>query len=291
MIEQCPLCGSAEWREIFRALRPAAASSTGRHTEDLFGRAGRIVRCSSCRLVRQFDPPTAPYEDAEDPEYLTEERGIAATFTNVLERIERYRAPPGRLLDVGCGPGVLIGIAKQRGWTVKGIEPSRWGVDQARQRGLDVTQGMLENTDLDPGSFDVVVAADVIEHVTDPVAFATRIHSLLLPGGVVFIATPNVESVAAKLLRRWWWSVIPNHLLFFSPRTLGDVLRKGGLNPVDVSTHPKTFSIEYYAARFGGYGNAIGKLTTRIGGALGGRERLVTPDFKDRTAMLARKEQ
>jgi SAM-dependent methyltransferase len=286
--ENCPLCDGGEPREIFRAFRPRPARPTGRHTEDLFGRAGRIVRCSSCGIVRQLDPPTAPYEEAADPEYLSEERGIRQTFRRMLDRIERHHEP-GRLLDVGCGPGLLLDEARTRGWTTYGIEPSAWGVEQSHGRGLDVIHGTLESVELEPDSFDAIVAADVIEHVADPTVFAARIHSLLSPGGVVFIATPNIASGVARLLRRWWWSVIPNHLWFFSPETLGSLLRKASLDVVETSSHPKTFSLEYYAGRFGGYSKTLGALTRGATRLLGAKDRLVTPDFRDRIAMIARK--
>lgn len=289
MVDACPLCASRSWREIFRALRPAAAPSTGRHTEDLFGRAGPIVRCTQCGLVRQLNPPHAPYEDAVDDEYLAEEPGIRSTFRTLLERIDRHRAPPGRLLDIGCGPGFLLDEARTRGWTVAGVELSRWGVEQSRARGLDVYAGTLEDVDLGDQFFDVIVVADVIEHVFDPLSFLERIRSLLRPDGVVFIATPNVDSVIARVLRRWWWSVIPNHVLFFSRRSLERTVQSAGLKVSEVSTHPKTFSVEYYAGRFGGYATLLGHVAVRVSRAFGGRERLVTPDFHDRVSMIATK--
>jgi SAM-dependent methyltransferase len=240
-----------------------------------------------CGLIRQVDPPLAPYEESEDPEYLTEEPGIRQTFRGILEQIERLRSPPGRLLDIGCGPGLLLEEAASRGWTPEGIEPSDWGVSEARSRGLDVRAGTIEDAQLRPGSFDAAVAADVIEHVADPLAFVRALHHVLKPKGVVFIATPNVQSLMARVLRRRWWSVIPNHLWYFSPDTLSSLLRKARLEPVEHTTHPKTFSIDYYAGRLGGYNTLVGRAARRVGGVFGGRHRLVTPNFRDRIAMLA----
>ena len=285
----CPICGSREAREIFRTLRHRAVQATGRHTEALFGLAGRLVRCARCSLVRQQDPISAPYGDAEDPEYLSEERGNRQTFREILATIERYRSPPGRVLDAGCGPGLLLDEARARGWDTVGVEPSAWAVGVARERGLDVHEGTLESVDLPSATFDAVVAADVIEHVPDPVAFARRMSELLVPGGVAFIATPNVESLFAQVLRRWWWSVIPNHLWLFSPGTLHNVLRQANLEPIRTTTHAKTFSVEYYAGRFGGYSSALGSVTRAVGRAFGGRDRLIRPDLHDRMAVVARR--
>ncbi|MEX2393013.1 MAG: class I SAM-dependent methyltransferase [Actinomycetota bacterium] len=283
----CPLCGSSDAVEIFKLFRPEPANPTAKHTEDLFGRTGAIARCTTCHLVRQEDALDAPYREAVNEDYLSEERGIRHTFVATLDRVAQHRPPPGRLLDVGCGPGLLLDEARARGWDVMGVEPSRWAAEIARQRGIDVHEGGLDSLNTDT-RFDVVVANDVIEHVTGPVAFAQRLADALTSGGVTFIATPNVESVMARLLRRWWWSIIPNHRWFFAPRTLEAVLAKAGLEVVGVTTHPKSFSLGYYAARLGGYHPLAGRASVRIA-SLFGRDRLVTPDLRDRMAMIARK--
>jgi SAM-dependent methyltransferase len=289
VIDTCPLCGSASSREIFKAFKPDKAAATGKHTEDLFGRAGTIVRCTGCTLVRQFDPPTAPYEEAEeDAEYVAEEAGIRATFRAVLDRVERVR-DRGTLLDVGCGPGLLLDEARARGWTTIGVEPSAWASGEARKRGLDVRSEDLGAVDIAAGSVDAIVTADVIEHVHDPLAFLRRISELLTDEGVVFIATPDVGSVIARVLRRWWWSIIPNHLWFFSRTTLRRALESAGFEVIEISTHPKTFSVAYYAGRFGGYSDVLAGLARRAARIFGPADKLVTPDFRDRIAAIARK--
>lgn len=232
---------------------------------------------------------SVPYEDAADPEYLSEEEGIRTTFRRSLERIERHRTHRGRLLDVGCGPGLLLEEARLLGWEAVGMEPSTWGVEEARRRGFLVHQGLLGDEDLESGSFGAVVASDVVEHVPDPVAFVRTIRDLLEPGGVVLLTTPNVDSLVARTLRRWWWSVLPGHLLYFSPPTLRRLLEGNDLEVLELDTHPKTFSLTYYAGRLCGYSEAAGETARSVADALGGRHRLVTPDFRDRIACVARK--
>jgi 2-polyprenyl-3-methyl-5-hydroxy-6-metoxy-1,4-benzoquinol methylase len=284
----CPLCGGREVRSVFSFLRPRAAVATGRPTESLYGRAGSLVRCTSCGLVRQDPPPAVAYTEAEDPDYLAEERGIRVTFRRTLERIESYR-PPGKLLDVGCGPGLLLEEARARGWDPVGIELSEWAVGEAKRRGLDVRQQTLDELDLPPGSLDAVVLADLIEHVEDPLALMRRVRELLNPGGVVFCATPDVSSLAARVLRRWWWSVLPGHLCLFSGPTLERLMTEAGLEVLERTTHPKTFSAGYYLGRLTGYSAALARVARRAAGAFGVRDRLITPDFRDRLAIVARR--
>ncbi len=287
MKTNCPLCGSSSHREVFRLFRPKQIQASGRPTESLYGRAGRLVRCEACELVRQDAPVDAHYEEAEDPEYLIEEEGLRHTFRRNLLDIARYRPPPGRLLDVGCGPGLLLEEAAALGWTASGVEPSQWAVDKAIQRGLDVVRGTTDTVDLRPGSFDVIVANDVVEHVPDPLAFARRLYELLSLQGVVYLCTPDVSSLVARSLRRWWWSVLPGHIFYFSPATLARVLETSGFRVLSSERHPKTFSLEYYAGRFVGYSQTLGRALQVATKPLGGPRRLVTPNFRDRLAMIA----
>jgi SAM-dependent methyltransferase len=287
MSRSCPLCGSPESREVFRLFRPKELSASGRPTEALYGRAGRLVRCEQCSLVRQDVPIDAPYEEAEDPEYLVEEQGLRATFRRNVIEIGRHRPPPGRLLDVGCGPGLLLEEAAALSWTASGLEPSAWAVEEAKRRGLDVRQGTTDTADLAPASFDVIVANDVIEHVPDPVAFGKQLHELLKPGGVVYLCTPDVSSLVARTLRRWWWSVLPGHLFYFSPATLARALEASGFRVLASGRHPKTFSLQYYAGRLVGYSEALARVVRLATKPFGGPHRLVSPNFHDRMAMIA----
>ena len=285
----CPLCAGSGTRAVFSLLRPRSEAPTGRPTEALYGRAGPLVRCTTCGLVRQDPPAEAPYEDAADPDYLHEVPGLRATFRATLERIERYRPPPGRFLDIGCGPGLLVEEAASRGWDALGIEPSAWAVAEAQARGLNVRQAILEDLGPDVGPFDAASLADVIEHVPDPLAAMQHLNGLMAPGGLVFCATPNVESAVARTLRRWWWSVLPGHIYLFSARTLQHLVREAGFEVLETTTHPKTFSVDYYVGRLVGYSSAVSTLARRAVGAVGARDRLITPDFRDRVAILARK--
>ncbi len=275
-------------RSVFSLFRPRAVAATGRPTEALYGRAGPLVRCADCGLVRQDPPAHAPYADAEDPDYLNELDGLRATFRRSLATIERFRLPPGRLLDVGAGPGVLVEEAAGRGWDAVGIDLSAWAVGEAQRRGIDVRMRTLEDLDAPPASIDAAVVADVIEHVPDPLATMRTLHGLLKPGGVVFLATPDVDSVVARTLRRWWWSVLPGHIWLFSRRTLTRLVRDAGFEVLDVATHPKTFSVGYYAGRLVGYSGALGRAAHAVVGRVADG-RLIAPDFRDRVALVARK--
>jgi len=218
----CPVCGGTAHDERFRrASREQTDADALRPSSDLYGRtAGRILRCRTCGHAFVEQPSEVEqYENTEDPVTIREEPGRIATARRDLIEIERS-VSPGRMLDVGCWTGSFLIAARKRGWTPVGIEPSKWATDQARAQGLDVRTGTLESHGMELHSFRLIVLNDVIEHVTDPGAAVRIIGALLVPGGSVFMATPDAGSIVARALGRRWWSVLPMHLQYFTRGSL-----------------------------------------------------------------------
>jgi 2-polyprenyl-3-methyl-5-hydroxy-6-metoxy-1,4-benzoquinol methylase len=159
------------------------------------------------------------------------------------------RNPPfgnRRLLDVGCGLGVFLERARQRGWDVRGVDSSPAWVELANERlGAPVVeQARIEQAELPRASFALITAWDVIEHVFDPIPFLTHLRSLLAPGGRLFLRTPNVSYVyPVYALRR---SMLhhdvelgpTNHVVYFSARTMRCALRRSGLSACDWRVYP-----------------------------------------------------
>jgi SAM-dependent methyltransferase len=157
--------------------------------------------------------------------YAEMEALLARTFAHRLRWLGK---PPagGRLLDVGCGPGAGLDAAHAAGWEAWGLDLSSEAVARASARHAGrVSQGTLEDSPFPAGSFDAITAFDVVEHVYDPRRFAAALAAALKPGGSVLIATPNVDSLLARATSRRWVSYkIPEHVTYFSRRTLADAL-------------------------------------------------------------------
>jgi SAM-dependent methyltransferase len=141
----------------------------------------------------------------------------------------------GRLLDVGCGSGAFLVQMAKLGWRTAGIDPDPAAVASAREAGLKVTQGTL--ADLAPGehagAFDAITLSHVIEHLPDPSGDLRRIHTLLRPHGLVWIATPNLQSLGLRRFGRDWLGLDPpRHLVLFTRASLARLLRDAGLEPL-----------------------------------------------------------
>src|SRR5881628_2636915 len=202
-----------------------------------------IVKCADCGLVRQETRPLAAaaiydadYYATDNPKggyanYFLDSDVNRRTFHDRIHAIERRYGRKGRLLDVGCALGDFLMEAKDAGWDVEGVEISHYAAQRARERGLRVTAGRIEDLDLPAASFDVITLYDSIEHMTDPVATLAAVHRLLVPGGLVHVVTPNVGGLQARALGRFWYHFKPGeHLFYFTPETLRATLERSGLH-------------------------------------------------------------
>jgi SAM-dependent methyltransferase len=225
---RCRLC-SAD-------ARPAGQSK-GLRT----GRKFSLAQCPACGFAWVLDPITdvaSLYDDAyyagrgSDPlvdfafEYEHPEKTVRQSEWRGVLRIVRRLAPQARTwLDLGCGTGGLVRyVASQSRCEVAGFDQGAWA-ERARGEGLPI----LDAGDLETraGSFDVVTAIEVIEHVIDPVDFLRQARRMLRPGGLIFLTTANVECAPAELAS-WYYMEPEVHVSLFSPRALGLALSAAG---------------------------------------------------------------
>jgi SAM-dependent methyltransferase len=231
------------------------------------GEHGDLYRCRECGTVHQPSLPAGAelhglYRGMSDDAYLREETGRRRTARRLLDLIGRY-APAGRLLDVGCGHGLLLDEARRRGYEAEGIELSESAAAYAREiLGLPVREQALE--DVLEGGYQAIVLADVLEHLDDPVAAIERCRELLAPRGVLCVVTPDPASVTARLAGARWWALIPAHKYLLPRRTLREVLCAQGLVISEDVPFVRSFSAGYWlgglAERGGGVGSAVGAL-------------------------------
>jgi 2-polyprenyl-3-methyl-5-hydroxy-6-metoxy-1,4-benzoquinol methylase len=140
------------------------------------------------------------------------------------------------VLDAGCATGSLLPFLRNRGWNVKGTEISPAAEYACNVRRLDVRNIPLEEIAFPSGSFDIVLASHLIEHLNDPFSFLKEAHRILKDDGHIFITTPNISGLQAYLCGGMWRSAIFDHLYLFSARTLKKMLKRAGYKVEKVST-------------------------------------------------------
>jgi SAM-dependent methyltransferase len=290
MDHACGICGGAtalRHRGAGGALTPAALSPTCHAV----GTHGDLLVCARCGTVQQPARPAAGtladlYRDMRDDGYLAEEAGRRATARRLLARIEGFRAP-GRLLDVGCGHGLLVDEARRRGWDACGLEvaadAARYGRDVL---GLDVREQSVEELS-DAGPFDAIVLADVIEHLDDPVSVVRSCAALVAGGGVLCVVTPDPASRTARVAGGSWWALLPGHTFLLPRATLRALVAGEGLEPVDDSGFRRTFSLAYWLQGLGERAGVLGRATGALARTPVGRVP-VTLSLGDERALIAR---
>lgn len=143
--------------------------------------------------------------------------------------------PRGRLLDVGCGSGEWLLQMQQRGWLVEGLDFDENAVKLARQKGLKVECGSLEEQNYPAACFDAVTLNHVIEHVPDPVGTLAGCAKILRPNGKLVLFTPNNTSLGHRLFRESWRGLEPpRHLHVFSMPSLHRTLALAGFQKITI---------------------------------------------------------
>jgi SAM-dependent methyltransferase len=135
----------------------------------------------------------------------------------------RYLAVPekGRMLDLGCGAGSVLKIARELGWNAEGVDFDAQAVDAARGKGLSVRLGRLADQRYADESFDLILMSHAIEHMHDPSGTFGEIHRLLRPGGTLAVITPNAGSWGHRHFGDDWRGLEPpRHLQIFTAKSL-----------------------------------------------------------------------
>nr|WP_236599834.1 class I SAM-dependent methyltransferase [Ramlibacter alkalitolerans] len=155
-----------------------------------------------------------------------------------------------RLLDVGCGSGDFLQLARSAGWSVHGIDFDGVAVANARERGLEVRQGGLELLQAtEAESFAWVTLSHVLEHVHDPVSWLQALHRLVRPGGTLWLQTPNIASLGhARYGAHWRGLEPPRHLTLWTLPTLRKALEQAGFRSVQALRTPVLTAMEVYAS-------------------------------------------
>lgn len=248
-----------------RALAAETIVTWNDHEGPLLTRAKGydIIACALCGFRHVVPLPTpAELERAYREAYYSEEKpdfishaGEDQEWAELAQRdrlaiLENLLTPDRRrLLDIGSGPGFLLKTAKEQGWQVLGIEPSRQAAAHARSLGIEVVEEFF-NAATAPalGRFDAVHLNNVLEHVPNPIEVLSLARGLLHPGGALCVNVPNdftplQIAACASLKIPQWWVAPPHHLNYFDFESLSGLLTRLGF---DVRERSTSFPMEQF---------------------------------------------
>ncbi len=222
----------------------------------------RLIRCVACHswthLPRLSAQGQAALHDSADyfshPYFRNRRQATEAlgrrcreTFTRINSGIDLASLRGQRMLDVGCDTADFLMSAKAHfGVIPVGIDVSGRAVEHATAKGVEAYHTDLESAPEELKNFSVITAIDLIEHLTSPSLFLREARTRLRPGGVVYLETPNIQSMvyqAGRILcdltggrpEKFFERLFPaHHVQYFTRTGLSDLAEKCGFEVVDI---------------------------------------------------------
>ena len=264
-LTSCPLCKSVHFLNQLVVKDHA-------HTQESF----TICRCTHCELW--FTNPRPSLESIstyyDNQNYISHKNKSTnlinflykvvrkVTINNKLNWIGERHKTPGRLLDYGCGTGHFLHTAKQKGWTVTGIEPNQEARESAiANHHLDIKKDL--DTLVKEKKYDVITLFHVLEHVHDLKGTIKSLLNLLKKRGTMYIAVPNRDSPDSKNYREYWAAFdVPRHLYHFNRKSMEFLAEKNSLKII--REKPMPFDTYYVSLLSDKYQNPTTSIISSI---------------------------
>ena len=201
----------------------------------------QLLKCSSCGFVFMKKIPSfeelKAYYSVYAYEYEKEiSEATKMSIVDLLDSFEKYRVN-NKMLDIGCGEGWILGLAKKRGWDVFGTEISQKAIEICNRKGIKIYPGVLAPENVDEKNFDVIISSETIEHINNPVKEVCGMNSLLRTGGLHYITTPNFNSYLRRFLGADYDIIsYPEHLSYYTKSTLNKLLSQSNFSKVKLLT-------------------------------------------------------
>jgi 2-polyprenyl-3-methyl-5-hydroxy-6-metoxy-1,4-benzoquinol methylase len=236
-IKSCPVCGSSDIDKVFDSVDHFSS-------RELFP----VCDCKECgfRFTNHFPSEDEIGKYYDSPGYISHsdsDKGLTNRMYHLFRRLmlrrkvnlvkRHLKKGNANLLDIGCGTGYFLNAAKERGFTVSGIEKDEKAREKAITRfGLDVRDETAFFR-LERSSYDVVTLWHVLEHLEKLHESFEKMADILSPDGTMVIALPNHQSFDAKWYKEKWAAYdTPRHLWHFTPDTLERLLANHNLSVV-----------------------------------------------------------
>ncbi len=251
----CPTCGSTDDSTIFASQR-LDMSSLDQHAFASRKRPEhmrlRLVECPGCDLVYASPVPSpealARLYDEAAFDSVEEARYAARSYAQELRELIPTLPDRQGALDIGTGEGAFLAELLQLGFTeVGGVEPSRAPIDAADPAVANLIEHDVFRPDIrPPASLSLVTCFQTIEHVPDPATLVRGAAGLLKPGGLFVLVCHNRRATINRLLSMRSPIIDIEHMQLFSPRSVVELLRHGGLQEVGHRTIRNRYPLRYW---------------------------------------------
>lgn len=214
--------------------------------------AHRLVQCPVCDLVYANQPPSevvlAHAYHVADYDSADEANDAATAYMQAMQPALRHIANKQRALEIGTGTGILLEQLQRAGFLeVIGVEPSETAIAAApKHRQHWIRQGMFDERDFTPESFDLICCFMTMEHVRDPRLIADAAMRLLRPGGAFITVTHNYRSPVNRLLGRRSPIIDIEHMQLFSNQSIRHLFDGTGFCAVTISAFANTYAMNYW---------------------------------------------
>lgn len=224
---ECPCCGNRGWK--LTTYLPAF----------IFGARADIIVCRACGCGATWLPPSlnAGYYQANQgySDLFTQKGALYVDFAkSLLKTLDGIIKPEDRnLLDVGCGGGFLVQAATDMGMVAEGLEANESMVAWAKQRGLDVSQGSVQQLKEAGKRYDVIVLSAILEHLDSPQELLQACRDILSDGGVVLVSQASFDGLLPKVFPWGWYGWQPKeHYWHFTPASFIKLGERSGYKAV-----------------------------------------------------------
>lgn len=212
----------------------------------------RLVQCPNCDLVYADQPPDEGYlaHAYHEANYDSSEEAndAAAAYIKAIQPTLSMLARRQSALEIGAGNGIFLEHLSREGFTeLAGIEPSSAAIAAAPEyRRAWIREGMFEEKDFVPGSFDLICCFMTMEHVRDPNTIASAAFRLLRPGGAFAAVTHDYRSRVNRLLGKRSPIIDIEHLQLFSEHSVRYLFESAGYSDVTVNAFVNTYPLRYW---------------------------------------------
>lgn len=212
----------------------------------------QLVQCPTCDLVYANAPPDqsvlAHAYHVSDFDSEQEANDASAAYEKAMEPMLKKLLSKESVLEIGTGTGVFLDALQRRGFqSLVGVEPSSAAIAAAPDhRKPWFREGIFRATDFEPESFDLICCFMTMEHVRDPYEITEAASQLLKPGGGIALVVHDYRSPVNRILGRRSPIIDVEHMQLFSPQSIEQLLKRSGLEGVQVSTFTNRYALRYW---------------------------------------------